>query len=57
MRDFLEVTLAITIGAILGLILGFSANDGTQLRKDAIQRGFAEYNQTNGQWQWKEGGK
>jgi hypothetical protein len=25
-----------------------------QFRKEAIERGFAEYNPTNGTWQWKK---
>lgn len=28
-------------------------NDVNILKKQAIEKGFAEYNQTTGKWQWK----
>lgn len=43
---------------IASLALGFSIAgaifDQSNLKKEAIDRGFAEYNATNGNWQWKE---
>lgn len=36
---------------MLGLI-GFNENIGS-LKREAIERNFAEYNSTNGHWQWK----
>ena len=51
-------------GLIAGLIIGITgaallaiavfSNTSTKIQDDAIKRGFAEYNSTNGRWQWKE---
>lgn len=45
---FMVVLLTFTLG--FGLGLGFAT---ATKQKEAIQRGFAEYNSTNGVWQWK----
>ena len=40
------------IAFIIGMAYG--ANElNVKCRREAIERGFAEYNPTNGIWQWK----
>lgn len=57
MEDFnIGCYIGFIVGVILlGLIWMISdfvhVND---IRKQAIEKGFAEYNQQNGKWQWKE---
>lgn len=46
--------------AIAILVSGFSIGAGMaadQYKKEAIERGFAEYNAQTGVWQWNEGGE
>lgn len=51
-----------TAGLIFGGLLGFlislgilcMADHTDSLRKQAIERGYAEYNAKTGSWQWKE---
>lgn len=52
----LPVVCAAVLVLLVGIVIGVSiADDSThQLRKEAIERGFAEYNPKTGQWQWKE---
>ena len=40
--------------SILAALLCVTDGQVTGLKQQAIQRGYAEYNQTTGQWQWKE---
>jgi hypothetical protein len=47
-------------GALLGAILGVIVTcaflqSPVDLKREAIEKGFAEYNQTTGKWQWKQG--
>ena len=49
-----------SVGFIMGvfltaLILTQCVSNSDNLRKQAIEKGFAEYSQTTGKWQWKEG--
>lgn len=45
---------------VLFLVMIFAAGldvgrrDGKRLRQEAVERGFARYNPTNGSWEWKE---
>ena len=47
---------ALLLVAIAGLLaaIALSGNQKVDIKQQAIDRGFAEYNTTNGQWQWKE---
>ena len=49
----------ITIAIAVWLMCGVYTQVSKSWQKDAIEKGFAEYNQTTGVWQWKEnkGGK
>jgi hypothetical protein len=39
---------------MVGIIcLKYQVDMKTQLKQDAIQLGYADYNATNGKWQWK----
>ena len=52
MSDFVEAVTVVCIGVgafLIGLSMG-----AEPLRKEAIERGCAEYNATTGEWQWKE---
>jgi len=52
------VLLAIVTLAFFCLSLAHNndklAHNNDKLSKEAVKRGFAEYNQTNGNWQWKD---
>ena len=51
-----EETAAFGTGMAVGLACGIaiaSMWSTSCWKEDAIDRGFAEYNQTTGQWQWK----
>lgn len=54
--EWFEVTafiLGILIGAaVTMMVFGGIVYDG--FKKEAIEPGVAEYNQTTGKWQWKE---
>jgi len=46
-------------GFIIGVIstifvLCLCLTNSDKLKEQAIEKGFAEYNQTTGKWQWKE---
>jgi hypothetical protein len=50
-------TVSLVVCAILVVIwvaLGVATVSDKAWKKDAVQRGFAEYSQTTGNWQWKE---
>lgn len=56
-NDFMDnVGVPFVIAALggigIGTTIGGCINEG--LKQEAIKRGFAEYNQATGQWQWKE---
>jgi hypothetical protein len=40
------------IGALLGATLVYNTN-AAPLQRGAIERGYAQYNQTTGDWEWK----
>lgn len=46
--------LCVVLGFCIG---GIVFNHDKNIKQEAIQHGYAEYNQTNGNWQWKETGK
>lgn len=45
--------MGIFIGFILGLIV-LVIPENYQWKNDAINRGFARYNEKTGNWEWKE---
>ena len=45
--------LLIVVLLILGMAIGNMFTD-VAWEKEAIKKGYAEYNQTTGAWQWKE---
>jgi hypothetical protein len=47
--------LWLCVGVIIGMGL-ISETLESKYQTEAVQRGFAHYNATNGVWQWKEGG-
>lgn len=53
MKEALSYAVALTLGYIIGSILM-----GTSIRnmyqRQAIERGYAEYHETTGQFVWKE---
>lgn len=60
MKDLIELIVAI-IACLLCFIFGINAGHGDgaaaaekRFQKEAIARGYASYNPTNGVWQWKE---
>lgn len=55
MRDLKAWFFFFMIGTLLGIALG-SWSEAYKYKHQAIRRGFAEYNQTTGDWQWKETG-
>lgn len=44
--------IGFVIGGITGQLTGMGVRE-----KQAIERGFAEYHQSTGEWQWKEESK
>lgn len=56
MTDDETATNACLISLVLGLIMGgliVGQWVGQQWRREAVGKGFAEYNQATGDWQWK----
>ena len=49
---FICVLWAITV-LVTGLLLWFKTDEVIDLQKEAVKRGHAIYNPTNGIWQWK----
>jgi hypothetical protein len=57
MIDKPSLWAGIYIGLVIGMILSAFITGYTSYsiwEKKCIDKGYAEYNQTNGQWQWKE---
>lgn len=56
MKDSSIFAMGFWIGFGMGVLLiaMLSHLSMETIKSDAIQRGFAEYNQTNGVWQWKK---
>ena len=56
MSEDSTISLILVLVFIVGIILGITTK-GDRLnkkwRQDSIKQGYAEYNQTNGKWQWK----
>ena len=48
------VLLLFTGGMVIGVILSRATTE-VRYQQQAIEHGFAEYNQQTGQWQWKKG--
>jgi hypothetical protein len=46
------MVVAVVIGVLVWVITGTEVDKKWQA--ETVKRGFAEYNQTNGNWQWKE---
>ena len=65
-RDLIGILVVVMIVLIGGLAVMAWANDRAndraasyldqylKLRQEAVTRGYAEYNQTNGLWHWKD---
>jgi hypothetical protein len=51
-----DLIISTIVGIITGVLLAYCFTED-HWEKEMVNRGFAEYNQTNGQWQWKESGK
>jgi hypothetical protein len=43
------------VGTAVGVVVCIACNE--DWRTDMVRRGFAEYSQTTGEWQWKEAAK
>ena len=54
MNDTVAAWAALTGMLILLVGMTLCANQRDNLKKEAVTRGFAIYNPTNGNWQWKE---
>lgn len=52
-NDGFGIFVLICVSFIFGIILGVNAA-GFKYKSDAVKRGFAQYNQTTGSWEWKE---
>jgi len=52
MRD--EILVGMVIGIVVGILAGgfVVAKLQRDLKEEAIQLNYAEYNSTNGNWQW-----
>jgi uncharacterized protein YpmB len=65
MKDELDVPVWLVVITIIYIAFSMAigihykedAHNYNQLRKQAIEKGFAEYNNTTGKWQWKENKK
>ena len=53
MFTFVAVTCAICL--VVGRCMEGQVRD--EFQQDAIERGYARYNDTTGDWEWKEGKK
>lgn len=53
MRDDNFIVFITCISVVLGMLLGFLTTN-SHYQTEAIEKGFAEYNQVTGEWQWKE---
>jgi hypothetical protein len=56
MKLILEHVMPVLAGILIGMLIGGAINNTKnihRLKQEAIQRGHAEYNPTNGAWQWK----
>ena len=54
---FSTVCSAFFTGALIGFLFGFyiAASFSDTMWKDiAVDRGYAQYNQTTGDWEWKD---
>lgn len=49
---FSSFTLGVVLGLLLGLSIAFYLSDVTW-KGMAVERGYAQYNQTTGDWEWK----
>lgn len=48
------LVLGCHLACIIAFVLIGVIRDKTDYRKQAIERGYAEYNKTTGKWQWVE---
>lgn len=51
--DMIAGLLLVAVVAFIGFIIGRGESD-RRWHNNCIERGLAEYNQTNGMWQWKD---
>ncbi len=55
--EYVGITMVILLLVGMGFLLGFgigNALNERRMEKEAIEKGYAEYNQQTGDWQWKE---
>lgn len=52
--EAIGLLVGLLVGAIIAFVLIGVIRDKTDYRKQAIERGYAEYNKTTGKWQWVE---
>lgn len=56
-RDAFNAVVGMFAGIVIGAVIAgsfVSGKDTAYWTYNTIKRGFAEYNQTTGKWQWKE---
>jgi len=51
-NDTLVALVFVIIMSIVGLIFGVYIG-GSHMQREAVDRGYAQYNPTNAVWQWK----
>lgn len=51
-EDLIGVGILCVIALVIGVIWGDGRTEA-RWQKEVIEKGFAEYNQTTGEWQWK----
>lgn len=52
--EFVGLVTGVFIGSVIALVAIGIIRDKTDYRKQAIERGYAEYNPKTGSWQWVE---
>ena len=52
-KDIFEAIMVVVVVVILLVCGQILSNHIDNLKKEAVQRGFADYNQTTGNWEWK----
>ncbi len=55
--DNIMLSFVLVAGVIIGITIGVVIAEkasASKIKSEAIERGVAEYNQTTGEWQWKQ---
>ena len=53
-REFATTIVMVAIVGCISFALHSCTGENSMRQKEAVERGLAEYNPTNGNWQWKE---